>query len=89
MSALYLSIIGIYHFGLNAVWTEGELVRFVVLSVCEDDSQQEIVATNRTLLEENSRFQDLASSLQGRHHKMSLEVNVLGIFLYLFVIILY
>lgn len=55
-------------------------MRFVVLSVCEDDSQQEIVVSNRTLLEENSRLQDLTSSLQGRHHKMSLEVNVLGIF---------
>lgn len=44
--------------------------------MCEDDSQREIIATNRTLLEENNRLQDLASSLQGKHHKMSLEVSV-------------
>ena len=30
---------------------------------------------NRALLEENGRRQDLASFLQGRHHKMSLEVR--------------
>ncbi len=46
------------------------------LSVCEDDSQREIIATNRTLLEEHNRLQDLAYSLQGKHHKMSLEVSL-------------
>ncbi len=46
------------------------------LSVCEDESQREIIATNRTLLEEHNRLQDLAYSLQGKHHKMSLEVSL-------------
>uniref|UniRef100_A0A8C8EK75 E3 ubiquitin protein ligase n=1 Tax=Oncorhynchus tshawytscha TaxID=74940 RepID=A0A8C8EK75_ONCTS len=46
-------------------------------AVCEDDSQEELLRLNRTLLEENSRLQDLASSLQGRHHKMSMEYNEL------------
>uniref|UniRef100_A0A8C1D7G2 E3 ubiquitin protein ligase n=1 Tax=Cyprinus carpio carpio TaxID=630221 RepID=A0A8C1D7G2_CYPCA len=45
--------------------------------VQSDDSQREIIATNRTLLEEHNRLQDLAYSLQGKHHKMSLEYNEL------------
>lgn len=43
-------------------------------SVCEDDNQREILAQNCSLLEENRRLQDLASSLQGKHHKVSMEV---------------
>lgn len=46
------------------------------LSVSEDDGHREVIATNRSLLEENNKLQDLASSLQGRHHKMSLEVFI-------------
>ncbi|XP_051968152.1 E3 ubiquitin-protein ligase BRE1B-like [Xyrauchen texanus] len=54
-----------------------ELCTRVETTVCEDDSQQERISTNHTLLEANNRLQDLASSLQGRHHKMSLEYNEL------------
>ncbi|TRY91071.1 hypothetical protein DNTS_028524, partial [Danionella cerebrum] len=46
-------------------------------AVCEDDAQQEIITTNHTLLEENNRLHNLSSSLQGKHHKMSLEYNEL------------
>ncbi|CDQ58703.1 unnamed protein product [Oncorhynchus mykiss] len=49
----------------------------ILSSACEDDSQEEMLRLNRTLLEENGRLQDLASSLQGRHHKMSMEYNEL------------
>uniref|UniRef100_A0A671PUN7 E3 ubiquitin protein ligase n=1 Tax=Sinocyclocheilus anshuiensis TaxID=1608454 RepID=A0A671PUN7_9TELE len=45
--------------------------------VQSDDSQRETQTTNRTLLEEHNRLQDLAYSLQGKHHKMSLEYNEL------------
>uniref|UniRef100_A0A8C4DKC3 E3 ubiquitin protein ligase n=1 Tax=Dicentrarchus labrax TaxID=13489 RepID=A0A8C4DKC3_DICLA len=41
------------------------------------DSQSEIINMNHTLQEENSRLRDLATLLQGRHHKMSMEYNEL------------
>uniref|UniRef100_A0A671NKY8 E3 ubiquitin protein ligase n=1 Tax=Sinocyclocheilus anshuiensis TaxID=1608454 RepID=A0A671NKY8_9TELE len=50
--------------------TIDELCTRVQSAVCEDDSQREIIATNRTLLEEHNRLQDLAYSLQGKHHKI-------------------
>uniref|UniRef100_A0A673LIH8 E3 ubiquitin protein ligase n=1 Tax=Sinocyclocheilus rhinocerous TaxID=307959 RepID=A0A673LIH8_9TELE len=53
--------------------TIDELCTRVQSAVCEDDSQRETQTTNRTLLEEHNRLQDLAYSLQGKHHKMSLE----------------
>ncbi|XP_078135087.1 E3 ubiquitin-protein ligase BRE1B isoform X3 [Sander vitreus] len=43
----------------------------------EDDSQSDIINVNHTLLEENNRLRDLATLLQGRHHKMSMEYNEL------------
>ncbi|XP_041733838.2 E3 ubiquitin-protein ligase BRE1B isoform X1 [Coregonus clupeaformis] len=49
----------------------------ILSTVFEDDSQEEMLRLNRTLLEENGRLRDLASSLQGRHHKMSMEYNEL------------
>lgn len=45
-----------------------------LLAACEEDSQSEIISTNITLLEETIRLRDLATLLQGRHHKMSMEV---------------
>ncbi|TSK14732.1 E3 ubiquitin-protein ligase BRE1B [Bagarius yarrelli] len=54
-----------------------DLCSRIQAAVNEDDSQREVIATNCTLLEENSKLQELASSLQGRHHKMSLEYNEL------------
>lgn len=41
----------------------------------EDDSQSDIINLNCTLLDENTRLRDLATLLQGRHHKMSMEVQ--------------
>ncbi|XP_048842806.1 E3 ubiquitin-protein ligase BRE1B-like [Brienomyrus brachyistius] len=49
----------------------------VQAAVCEDDHQRDVLTLSRTLLQENSQLQDLASSLQGRHHRMSLEYNEL------------
>uniref|UniRef100_A0A8C9ZAH5 E3 ubiquitin protein ligase n=1 Tax=Sander lucioperca TaxID=283035 RepID=A0A8C9ZAH5_SANLU len=43
----------------------------------QDDSQSDIINVNHTLLEENNRLRDLATLLQGRHHKMSMEYNEL------------
>ncbi|XP_037320557.2 E3 ubiquitin-protein ligase BRE1B isoform X2 [Pungitius pungitius] len=43
----------------------------------EDDSQSDIINVNHTLLDENTRLRDLATLLQGRHHKMSMEYNEL------------
>ena len=40
-----------------------------------DEPRSDVLGMNRALLEENGRRQDLASFLQGRHHKMSLEVR--------------
>lgn len=45
-----------------------------LLVACEDDSQSDIVSMSHTLLEDNIRLRDLATLLQGRHHKMSMEV---------------
>uniref|UniRef100_A0A8D0D463 E3 ubiquitin protein ligase n=1 Tax=Sander lucioperca TaxID=283035 RepID=A0A8D0D463_SANLU len=39
--------------------------------------QSDIINVNHTLLEENNRLRDLATLLQGRHHKMSMEYNEL------------
>uniref|UniRef100_A0AAY4AWG4 E3 ubiquitin protein ligase n=1 Tax=Denticeps clupeoides TaxID=299321 RepID=A0AAY4AWG4_9TELE len=39
--------------------------------------QREMLSQNRALLDENNRLQDLASSLLGKHHKMSMEYNEL------------
>uniref|UniRef100_A0AAY4ATR5 E3 ubiquitin protein ligase n=1 Tax=Denticeps clupeoides TaxID=299321 RepID=A0AAY4ATR5_9TELE len=41
------------------------------------DRQREMLSQNRALLDENNRLQDLASSLLGKHHKMSMEYNEL------------
>ncbi|XP_034716751.1 E3 ubiquitin-protein ligase BRE1B isoform X2 [Etheostoma cragini] len=49
----------------------------VQAAACEDDSQSDIINVNHTLLEENNRLRDLATLLQGRHHKMSMEYNEL------------
>uniref|UniRef100_A0AAY4ASC2 E3 ubiquitin protein ligase n=1 Tax=Denticeps clupeoides TaxID=299321 RepID=A0AAY4ASC2_9TELE len=46
-------------------------------TVCEGDRQREMLSQNRALLDENNRLQDLASSLLGKHHKMSMEYNEL------------
>ena len=43
-----------------------------------DQPHSDVLGMNRALLEENGRRQDLASFLQGRHHKMSLEVGTLS-----------
>uniref|UniRef100_A0A3Q3VPP0 E3 ubiquitin protein ligase n=1 Tax=Mola mola TaxID=94237 RepID=A0A3Q3VPP0_MOLML len=43
----------------------------------QDDSQSEIISVNCSLLEDNIRLRDLATLLQGRHHKMSMEYNEL------------
>ena len=40
----------------------------------DDDSQSEVISVNCSLLEDNVRLRDLATLLQGRHHKMSMEV---------------
>ncbi|KAJ3608018.1 hypothetical protein NHX12_025068 [Muraenolepis orangiensis] len=53
------------------------LCRYVHEAASEDDPHSDVFGMNRALLEENSRRQDLASFLQGRHHKMSLEYNEL------------
>uniref|UniRef100_A0A8C2X9V1 E3 ubiquitin protein ligase n=1 Tax=Cyclopterus lumpus TaxID=8103 RepID=A0A8C2X9V1_CYCLU len=47
------------------------------LHTCEDESQSDNINVNNTLLEENTRLRDLATLLQGRHHKMSMEYNEL------------
>ncbi|XP_068439417.1 E3 ubiquitin-protein ligase BRE1B isoform X1 [Clinocottus analis] len=49
----------------------------VQAAACEDDSQSDILNVNNTLLDENTRLRDLATLLQGRHHKMSMEYNEL------------
>ncbi|KAM6951141.1 E3 ubiquitin-protein ligase BRE1B [Aplochiton taeniatus] len=46
-------------------------------AVFDNENQSGIISLNRNLLEENGRLQDQASSLQGRHHKMSMEHNEL------------
>ncbi|XP_056285330.1 E3 ubiquitin-protein ligase BRE1B [Pseudoliparis swirei] len=43
----------------------------------EDESQSDDVGVNDALLDENTRLRDLATLLQGRHHKMSMEYNEL------------
>ncbi|XP_034049811.1 E3 ubiquitin-protein ligase BRE1B-like [Thalassophryne amazonica] len=53
-----------------------DMCKQVQAAVCNDDSQTENIL-KCTLLEENSRLRDLATLLQGRHHKMSMEYNEL------------
>ncbi|KAK6467726.1 E3 ubiquitin-protein ligase BRE1B-like [Huso huso] len=43
----------------------------------QDDAGTEALSLNRELCEENHRLQDLATQLQEKHHKMSLEYNEL------------
>lgn len=45
-----------------------------LLTACENDSQSDVVSTNITVLEDNLRLRDLTTLLQGKHHKMSMEV---------------
>ncbi|XP_028846048.1 E3 ubiquitin-protein ligase BRE1B [Denticeps clupeoides] len=54
-----------------------ELCSRLQSAVCEGDRQREMLSQNRALLDENNRLQDLASSLLGKHHKMSMEYNEL------------
>jgi len=48
------------------------------LAAREDESQSDDVGVNDALLDENTRLRDLATLLQGRHHKMSMEVRLSG-----------
>ncbi|XP_017274100.1 E3 ubiquitin-protein ligase BRE1B [Kryptolebias marmoratus] len=53
-----------------------DMCRAIQAAVCQDDNQSDL-SLKHTLLEENNRLRDLATLLQGRHHKMSLEYNEL------------
>ncbi|XP_058872821.1 E3 ubiquitin-protein ligase BRE1A isoform X2 [Acipenser ruthenus] len=48
-----------------------------VLCAAQDDAGREALSLNRELSGENHRLQDLATQLQEKHHKMSLEYNEL------------
>ncbi|CAK6964133.1 E3 ubiquitin-protein ligase BRE1B isoform X2 [Scomber scombrus] len=54
-----------------------DMCKQVQAAASDDESQSEIINVNHTLLDENSRLRDLATLLQGRHHKMSMEYNEL------------
>uniref|UniRef100_A0AAY4ATP8 E3 ubiquitin protein ligase n=1 Tax=Denticeps clupeoides TaxID=299321 RepID=A0AAY4ATP8_9TELE len=48
-----------------------------IKELCSRLQSAEMLSQNRALLDENNRLQDLASSLLGKHHKMSMEYNEL------------
>lgn len=48
--------------------------RWSLLTACKSDSQSDMVSSNITMLEDNLRLRDLTTLLQGKHHKMSMEV---------------
>ncbi|RXM91069.1 E3 ubiquitin-protein ligase BRE1B [Acipenser ruthenus] len=49
----------------------------VLCAAAQDDAGREALSLNRELSGENHRLQDLATQLQEKHHKMSLEYNEL------------